>query len=60
MVVRNMLRMLRNKKGSIAWEYIVGLIIAIVLIVLFALLSNEVKGAVMKYVKEIFKGTFWS
>ncbi len=55
-----MLRMLKIKKGSIAWEYVAALILALLAIVLFALFSSDIKTGILDYLKELFKGGFWS
>lgn len=48
------------KKGSIAWEYIAGLVIVLLLIIIFAMMSTHIRGVIINYLKDLFKGSFWS
>ena len=50
----------KSLKGVIAWDYVAIMLIALIVIIVFVVLSGEVRSGVINYIKEIFKGSFWS
>ncbi len=57
MGVGKMIR-LRSLKGAIAWDYIAIVLIALIVIIVFTILSGEIRSGIINYLKEIFKGSF--
>ncbi|MBS3170967.1 hypothetical protein J4223_04275 [Candidatus Woesearchaeota archaeon] len=45
-----------NKKGDLAWEYIVAIILSLIVIILIVIFSTQVKGFVVQGI-EYFKTT---
>jgi hypothetical protein len=37
-----------NKKGDLAWEYIVAIILALIVIVLIVIFSTQIKGFIIQ------------